>query len=78
MEEPFDDSELMEAAPKDEPEPTVDLDVEPEPEKRWLPEGYEKLTKKELIALCRERGIQLPKKTNNDTLVALLKEWLQG
>lgn len=56
-------------------EAPVSLD-EPEVEKRWLPEGFEKLTKKELLALATERKLDLdPKRTNVDTLVRLLKEW---
>lgn len=70
--------EEVEAAADPFEEP-VDEAVEPETEQRFLPEGWEKSTKKELLKLCAERGISVEgKRTNNETLIDLLKSWQQG
>lgn len=67
------------AEPEAAPEPEPDAAVEPEAERRFLPEGWEKSTKKDLLKLCAERGISVEgKRTNNETLIDLLKSWQQG
>lgn len=73
VEEPVDLEEPFEAA-AEEP---VDLE-EPEVENRWLPDGWELKTKREMLALCEERGIAVDGKPSNDKLIEMLKGWLAG
>jgi hypothetical protein len=42
-----------------------------------LPEGFESATKRVLKGYFRERGLELPEDTRNDTLVAVLKDYQQ-
>lgn len=70
---------VAEADPFAEDEPAVDAAVEPEAEQRFLPPGFEDLTKKDLLKLCAERNISVEgKRTNNETLVDLLRSWQRG
>jgi len=46
---------------------------------RSLPEGFEKLSRKKLLALCKERGIAVPEKgADSAQLVKLLSDWVKG
>jgi hypothetical protein len=89
----LDTTDLLEPEPAPEPmEELADLTetvpvvmeaaadvVEAEPEQRWLPEGFEKLHKKELLGLCTERGIEVEStRTNEKQLVRLLRSWKKG
>lgn len=78
-EEPVSEDWYGETAEPEAPEAEPDVAVEPEAERRFLPEGWEKSTKKDLLKLCAERGISVEgKRTNNETLIDLLKSWQQG
>lgn len=79
MDEPDMGGEALEAAPKLAEEAPVDEAVEPAVEQRWLPEGFEKLGKKKLLALCKERDITVEgSRVDADQLVRLLTSWKNG
>jgi hypothetical protein len=59
-------------------EPEVDV-AEPETERRWIPDGLDKLSKRELIALCAERGLTVEEnRTTAPKLIELLRNWVKG
>lgn len=68
----------------DEPEaPPADIveaappDVEPEASGRYLPDGWQSYTKKDLLKLCEDRKITVDaNRTSNKKLVELLQGWL--
>jgi hypothetical protein len=77
--EPDMGGEMLEAASKLAEEASVDKVVEPVVEKRWLPEGFEKLSKKKLLALCKECGIKVEdSRADASQLVRLLTSWKNG
>jgi len=63
-----------------EPAEDVEITVEPEAELRWLPDNFESMTKRELLALCADRGITIDTTTkpSNDTIINKLTAWRLG
>lgn len=74
-------------APVEAPEPAPEPEPEPEPEpmaepassrEDQLPDGWQLLSKGELIDLCNDHGIPLPSKASKTNLVAAVEAWLGG
>lgn len=71
---------VAQAAPISVPPPAEDdlPAAEEDTERRWLPEGWQMKTKKELVALAKERGLTVDPKGPNQKIIDALAAWLQG
>lgn len=78
---PEPDPELDDEEPEEsEDEPSEAVTVRPPAGARTLPEGFGNLKKKDLLALCKERGLNIdPKRVpSNASLINLLLKWRDG
>lgn len=53
----------------DEPAEDISVDIQP------LPDGWESATKKEMVAMADERGIDIPHGANKSSIADALMEW---
>lgn len=62
--------------PMPEPEPVAEAMAEPEAD-FTLPEGWERSPKRELLAMCAARGLEVDESSTNRELVTAIRKWAE-